>query len=270
MSNISTADREADGHRLLDRLNVAQGFIRKSGAAWCLFGPANQFARPLATIAPDIVASLLAKGKLVPRPQGGLHSLAQAMKHSGRLTDHRPPRPPTDDIAVSSPSVNEAESPLAWLRARKDKKGRPLIGAEQFLAGERLRGDYERGQLERRVTTSWELSASPGRGGGNSAADLSDNAIAARQNLQRALDAVGPELSGIMVQVCCLSAGIEQAERLLDMPQRSGKAVLALALTSLARHYGYLKTVHGNARRSTIGHWARDDFRPKIPDQDAS
>lgn len=34
-------------------------------------------------------------------------------------------------------SVNMAESPLGWLRARA------LVDARQFEAGERLRGDYE-------------------------------------------------------------------------------------------------------------------------------
>jgi hypothetical protein len=35
--------------------------------------------------------------------------------------------------------VNEAESPLGWLRSRKDRNGRKLIEDHQFDAGERLR-----------------------------------------------------------------------------------------------------------------------------------
>lgn len=38
--------------------------------------------------------------------------------------------------------VNEAESPLGWLKSRKDRNGRPLITEEQYQAGERLRADY--------------------------------------------------------------------------------------------------------------------------------
>ncbi|MGE5964041.1 DUF6456 domain-containing protein, partial [Klebsiella pneumoniae] len=38
-------------------------------------------------------------------------------------------------------SVNVAESPLGWLRARG------LVDARQCEAGERLRGDYERAQM---------------------------------------------------------------------------------------------------------------------------
>jgi hypothetical protein len=38
--------------------------------------------------------------------------------------------------------VNETESPLGWLKSRKDRNGRALISEEQFEAGERLRADY--------------------------------------------------------------------------------------------------------------------------------
>ena len=38
--------------------------------------------------------------------------------------------------------VNEAESPLGWLKSRKDRNGRPLITEDQYQAGERLRADY--------------------------------------------------------------------------------------------------------------------------------
>ena len=116
--------------------------------------------------------------------------------------------------------------------------------------------------LARRVTANWDVAAVSGRGGGNMQAELSDGAIAARQRFHAAMDAVGPELSSILYQVCCLAAGIEHAERLLDLPQRSGKAVLGLALTALSRHYG----MGGGAgrRSSSGGHWAVPDYRPAI------
>ena len=62
----------------------------------------------------------------------------------------------------------------------------------------------------------------------------------------------------MLAQVCCLSAGIEQAERVLDLPQRSGRAVLGLALTALARHYGMVAP----QRRDSIVGWAIDGDRP--------
>ena len=94
--------------------------------------------------------------------------------------------------AAPAPAFNDAESPLSWLRTRKDKAGRPLISDVQYLAGERLRMDFERAMLARRITTNWDMAGAGGRGG-NAAAELSDGAIAARQRYMTALDAVGPE-----------------------------------------------------------------------------
>lgn len=159
----------------------------------------------------------------------------------------------------SAPQFNEAESPLTWLRARRGRDGKPLISVAQYLAGERLRMDFERAMLARRTTLNWDLAGAGARGC-NVSAELSDGAIAARQRYHEALDSVGPELASILAQVCCLSAGIEQAERVLDLPARSGRAVLGLALSALARHYGLAEAV----RRDGITGWGLDGYRPSL------
>jgi hypothetical protein len=135
-----------------------------------------------------------------------------------------------------------AESPLTWLRTRRDSTGEPLISDEQYCAGLRLHADFIASQLSPRITTDWE---SPGSGGPLSAPrrDLmhqSEKILAAKKRYYAALDAVGPELSRILVEVCCFATGIESAERILGWPRRSGKVVLQLALTSLARAYGII------------------------------
>ena len=175
---------------------------------------------------------------------------------------HMPETSPAGN-APAAPLFNDAESPLAWLRTRKDKSGAPLISDAQYLAGERLRHDFERAMLSRRITTNWDMAGSGARGA-NSTLELSDGAIAARERYIRALEAVGPELASILAQVCCLAAGLEQAERVLNLPQRSGKAVLGLALTALARHYGLLTDT--GRRRNGLSHWGLPDYRPAIPD----
>jgi hypothetical protein len=38
--------------------------------------------------------------------------------------------------------LNDGESPLGWLKSRKDRNGNPLISEPQYEAGERLRADY--------------------------------------------------------------------------------------------------------------------------------
>ena len=240
------------------------GAIHKHAGHWILKAP--QLNRPL-VVPPAVVAALLAKGHLVPGRSGNLQSRARLAAATGQSTAHRAPKP---DEGAATPLINDAESPLAWLRARKSVGGKPLIADEQFMAGERLRADYERSRLERRITSSWDAAQSASGGSGNRVADLTDAMISARQSYRAALDAVGPELSGMLVQVCCLSAGIEHAERLLELPQRAGKAVLALALTSLARHYGFLRQGRGSERGAAIGQWGTSDYRPAIPPQPGS
>jgi hypothetical protein len=168
------------------------------------------------------------------------------------------------------PAYREGESPLVRLYMRKDASGQTTINAMQFAAGEKLRSDYERAHLERRITTSWEQFGAGGSSsrvpGDNQQGHLADSAIAARQRLHAACDAVGPELAGILYHVCCLTAGIEQAERILAVPQRSGKAILSLALTRLARHYGLIKAT-GSVSNRNIGHWAAEGYRPVITPQ---
>jgi len=183
--------------------------------------------------------------------------MRQTSPRPENLTPHRPARP---EEGAARPAFNDSESPLSWLRTRKDKAGRPLISDAQYLAGERLRIDFERAMLARRTTMNWDMAAAGGRGG-NVSAEMSDGALAARERYMRALDAVGPELGSILAQVCCLAAGLEQAERMLNLPQRSGKAVLGLALTALARHYGLIETPKG---RGGISGWGLPDYRPGI------
>ena len=56
-------------------------------------------------------------------------------------------------------TVNLAESPLAWLRRRKDRDGEPMISQAEFDAGERLRADFWFAQMTPRVTMNWSTVA---------------------------------------------------------------------------------------------------------------
>lgn len=165
------------------------------------------------------------------------------------------------------PGRNVAESPLSWLFHRRDGDGNPLISEAQFNAGEKLRADFWFAQMSPNVTQSWSPSATAG-GGRRSAPGtgvvLADNVIAARERVRRALAAVGPELSGILIDVCCLLHGLEDAERRAGWPQRSGKIVLGVALSALARHYGYSTPEPAMARAPRVRHWGADDYRPSL------
>lgn len=151
--------------------------------------------------------------------------------------------------------VNDSESPLGWLARRKGRDGRAMIGPDQFIAGERLRADFTRGHLTPRVTSSWTgIGRTPGSGGGG---DMTDLIVASRQRVRLALEACGPEFSGLLLDVCCFLRGLEDIERERGWPSRSAKVVLQLALDRLARHYGLRSAATGTS--AAIRTWLADD-----------
>lgn len=130
-----------------------------------------------------------------------------------------------------SVTVNVAESPLGWLKARGH------VSARQFDAGEQLRADWERSQLAPTVTMRWDATP-PGRGAQESALDPTEAQIAARRRFDAAIAAVGPGLTDILWRVVCAGEGMRESEQALGWPARAGKLVLCLALDRLADHYG--------------------------------
>jgi hypothetical protein len=163
-------------------------------------------------------------------------------------------------------TVNDDESPLSRLRRVKGRDGRPLIGAAEFAAGERLRADFTRSQLMPRVTANWTASVAGGRRDGSSGgmAEMTDAVVAARQRVDRALSAVGPDFAGLLLDFCCFLKGIEEIERDRSWPARSAKLVIRLALSSLARHFGLAETALGPCRGGRILHWGAEGYRPEI------
>ncbi|MEJ0075957.1 MAG: DUF6456 domain-containing protein [Alphaproteobacteria bacterium] len=145
-------------------------------------------------------------------------------------------------------SVNELESPLAWLARRKGRDGKPLIEAVQLQAGERLRADFTRANLTPSVTASWDPSRAQGRRGQSGGGTFTDAVVAAREQVNRAVEAVGPEFSSVLLDVCCFLKGLEDVERERRWPARSAKVVLQLGLDRLARHYGLAEVARGRAR----------------------
>ena len=140
-------------------------------------------------------------------------------------------------------TVNHAARPVAWVRRRRGRAGEPIIDEGQFAAGERLRADHAFGAILPGMRgMAWSALGS-GAGGGTrdprgGLVELTDATLAARARLERAIREVGPELAGVLIDVCCELKGLEQVERERRWPPRSAKVVLLLGLTRLARHYG--------------------------------
>lgn len=157
--------------------------------------------------------------------------------------------------------ANLSESPLAQLVRRRTKDGRPFLTDEEFRAGERLRADYTRGRIMPRLGANWVASVSCGRrAGAGGMSELTDAALAARQRVESAVTAVGPELSGVLVDVCCFLKGLERVESERGWPVRSAKIVLKTALAALSRHY----CPPGKPARPRALHWGAEDYRPSI------
>jgi hypothetical protein len=138
---------------------------------------------------------------------------------------------PTDRpmrAGTRSVTVNLRESPLTWLHARGHLSDR------RFVAGEKLRADWERAQLAPSITSRW--SAVRVRGG-EQGLNPSERQIAAKQRFDGAVGAAGPGLSDILWRVVCAGEGLPDAERALAWPARSGKLVLGLALDRVAKFY---------------------------------
>jgi len=130
-------------------------------------------------------------------------------------------------------TVNLAESPLAWLRARG------LVDARQFEAGERLRADYERALLSPSVTMHWGSAAGgKQRRAAPEMIDRTHAQIAAKARFDEAIERVGPGLRDVLWRVICAGEGLPVAERAMGWPARCGRVVLTIALDRLADAYG--------------------------------
>ncbi len=141
---------------------------------------------------------------------------------------------------------NVAESPLAALARRKNKKGEPFLSDDLVGAGERLREDFELAQMGPRVAQNWErfLTGSD-RGGFANDSGVGNGPSGARDRVSDALRDLGPGLGDVVLRCCCFLEGMETAERRMGWSARSGKIVLRIALQRLKRHYDERYGPHG-------------------------
>ena len=271
-SAISRHQLEREARILLRKLAGAGCYLDRSAAArpdeWGFMTARNGHKRPVSLCSARLVDAMQACGWIELDPLGCmiLSNGGRAWLASQGVRLRRPQG--TAGTAGDAPAaVNTSESPLAWLAGRKDADGKPMLSTDMLQAGERLRRDFETGQMGERVTSQWGASIMPGSRRRSGVADhglnRSERALAARQRVWRALQHVGPGLSSILLEVCCLASGLEAAERHLKWPKRSGRLVLLIALERLAQHYGYEQT--GTARGGAgLQVWGLPDYRPDL------
>lgn len=220
------------------------------------------------------ILKAMARDGLIDRGAGGVclsnagvAYLKRALAVSDPFQDqHRDLETITVEVAgeIATATANLAESPLGQLARRKAKDGRPFLEEPEWRAGERLRADYTRGQIMPRLGANWGAAIASGRrDGANSVADLTDTALAARRRVDRAIEAVGPELAGVLIDVCCFLKGLEQVETERGWPVRSAKIVLKTALGVLHRHY-HPQPVRSPQTAGRMLHWGAEGYRPKV------
>lgn len=143
--------------------------------------------------------------------------------------------------------VNLRDDPLATLARLGDDFGAGLIGPAAIEAGERLRREMEAACLRPRLSVDFGRVTVDG-GAAPGMLSLPERAIAARERMQKAMAAVGPDHAGILMDICGFSKSIATIERERGLPARSGKLWIALALRALARHYGLSDEARGKAK----------------------
>lgn len=256
--------------RFLKSLPPAGAQICASGQpAAVASGNTLELATPTARLRVETrILVLAARQGLIAREGARIRPLPEAQAYLAR---HETPEPdfarPHRDLEEATASVdgetahvtrNLSESPLSALERLKGRAGETYFPREALAAGERLHADFTRGRLQPQITMRFEprlgTSVKGARGG---VADLSDSAVAARLRVNRALAALGPELSGVALDICCFMKGLETVERERQWPPRSAKLMLKTALLALHRHY--TPPVKREMRQ-----WGEEGFRPEM------
>ncbi|MDC0737100.1 DUF6456 domain-containing protein [Cognatishimia sp. SS12] len=157
-------------------------------------------------------------------------------------------RDAADAAAATSVRFHSQESPLTVLARHRDREGKPFISRDLVAAGERLREDFELAQMNGVFAADicgWlaETRASRDTSADHTAGHQVQNAA---DRLHRAFETLGEGLADVALRCCCYQEGLEQAERSLGWPARSGKVVLRIALARLAAHYQAARQEQGD------------------------
>lgn len=157
--------------------------------------------------------------------------------------------------------INLREDVLEALARIRTRNGAALIGPAAIEAGRRLARDIAMAGILPKVTANWDRLVVDGatpRG-----LSPGEARLAAQQRVNAALAAATSDFSGILLDLCGFSKGIETIEQERDLPARSGKIAAMYALNALARHYGLAEAIKGKSRQP-IRQSGTPDYRPQL------
>lgn len=247
-------------------LSQAGAWCRKSGALMVVIAPAKNVSLRVGSFPLAIADHLIKRRWIMALPDGegwtiseqGRHALKVIAQPHHAQAQHAELEPITLEDGKST-LINRDENTLARLARMKKHNGAPLLDAAAIEAGERLAADFMRAGMVPGVTMRWDATGAKG----DYRAHPTELMIAARQRVEAALAFTGHELAGLLIDVLAFSKGVETIERDRHWPQRSGKILIALALSRLATHYGFAAQAQGSAHAATRA-WQAPDARPTL------
>lgn len=239
-----------DVERALVRLRVSGSIIAplQTGKGFGVFAKGDRRRRPTARLAPEQVRALEASGALSRSGQAHCFVLSSAgAARVARMTAAADEAYAAQHRRVIGRTVMERDGEvrdvrghdadaLRKLAAIKDASGQPWFSSQELAAAQKLRSDWELGQIG--LVKGSDLAAPPrgatARGAGNAAEMLAGARCDARRRVAEALSSLAPALRRIVEAVCLADEGLAAVERLEAWPPRSGKLALKLALAQLA------------------------------------
>lgn len=254
-AHFDLADVVGEGIRVLKRLSAPGTRLEKRQQFYALTGT-GRAGRAL-HVPPALVDAFRRRDWLSPLPgedalrlsDAGLGWLRRALAGEDPYREQHAMLAPTEIAEESGERVNvvvdDGESPLARLHSMQTDAGKKLIDDVQFLAGERFRRDFTLASLMPRLVADLEAPVVAGRRGA-AHGEFSDITVAARQRFSRAVEAMGPDLSGIAIDVCCHLKELNATGA--GWPDNAALVVLRLALDRLAQHYGFTTRVRARTR----------------------
>lgn len=252
--------------RALEVLSQNGAWCRAVGESWMVVERRKGVSLKIATLAAAIVNQMQTYKWIAKDKDTGAYKITNL----GRATLANRPQPVdfqahratlemTDLKNGNRVLVNRDESALARLARMKKPDGTPFLDAAQVNAGERLAAEIMRAGMVPGITMRWDATGATG----DARLNPTDLMVASRQRVEAALDAVGQEFAGLLLDVLAFAKGIEQVERERHWPSRAGKIIVSLALTRLALHYGYAVEARGaETVRQRV--WRAPDARPTI------
>ncbi len=215
---------------VLDR-EVAEAFVVKDWIAGKAQGRVSRYR--ISTAGRAALKRLLAEDCAMRQ---GFHEAPAAFGDQHREYSERPVRN-GDAKCNKRIRYNVMESPLAALARRRGKDNKPFLSPDLVAAGERLREDFELGQMGPRIAQNWDRFLTGGARGAFRPENGGQGPEGARDRVAAALRNLGPGLGDVVLRCCCFLEGMEQAEKRMGWSARSGKIVLKIALQRLKRHY---------------------------------